>query len=152
MNKGFYSIAGAAILLAAGVAFSQGGEPGFIFVQKDEVGLERSSGGLDVRSKVLVGNPDQAGIYVMRIEFGPGVTSPPHYHDQDRFITVISGVWGFGRGDSRDCGETVPMTEGAFVMHPKGAVHYDGSCNGEPVTVQIIGMGPVETTWLESGE
>jgi hypothetical protein len=37
-------------------------------------------------------------------------------------------------------------------MHPKGAVHYDGSCNGEPVIVQIIGMGPVNTTWLETDE
>ena len=142
----------AAILAIAAGAAAKDPDPGFIFVQKDEVALEASTGGLNVRSKVLAGDPDKAGIYVMRIEFGPGVTSPPHYHDQDRYITVISGVWGFGRGDSGDCADTVPMREGAFVMHPKGSVHYDGSCNGEPVTVQIIGMGPVKTTWLESGE
>jgi gentisate 1,2-dioxygenase len=125
-----------AVLLAAAGTLAQDSGPGFIFLQKDEIRLDSGMAGLDVRVKVLVG----------------GVTSPPHYHDQDRFVTVISGVWGFGRGDSADCDETVPLTEGAFGMHPKGAVHYDGSCNGEPVVVQIIGMGPVNTTWLETDE
>jgi quercetin dioxygenase-like cupin family protein len=144
----FVTSACVAALLAAVGAIAQDEDPGFIFLQKDEVALESGSGDFNVRSKVIVGNPNEEGIYVMRIEFGPNVTSPPHFHDQARFITVISGVWGFGRGASGDCDETVPMTEGAFVMHPKGAVHYDGSCNGEPVVVQIIGMGPVNTTRL----
>ena len=139
------------VLMAAGTP-AQDDDPGFIYLQKDEVALESRPGNPAVRSKVLVGNPNEAGIYVMRIEFGADVTTSPHYHDQDRYITVISGVWGFGSDASGDCGKTAPMTEGAFVMHPKGAVHYDGSCNGEPVVVQIIGMGPVKTTWLESGE
>ena len=152
MMKPVKTIMTAVVLALGSSATARDPDPGFIFLQKDEVVLEKGTGGFDAKSKVLVGDPDKAGIYVMRIEFGPGVTSPPHYHDQDRFITVISGVWGFGRGDSGDCADTVPMTEGAFVMHPKGAVHYDGSCNGEPVTVQIIGMGPVRTTWLESAE
>ncbi len=148
MNMRIVASACIAALLAAMGVIAQDADPGFIFLQKDEVALERGPGDFNVRSKVLVGNPNEAGIYVMRIEFGPNVTSPPHYHDQDRFITVISGVWGFGRGASGECGETVPMAEGAFVMHPKGAVHYDGSCDGEPVVVQIIGMGPVNTTRL----
>lgn len=152
MNRRFTMTACVAILLAAAGTLAQDSGPGFIFLQKDEIRLDSGMAGLDVRVKVLVGDPGEAGIYAMRIEFGAGVTSPPHYHDQDRFVTVISGVWGFGRGDSADCDETVPLTEGAFGMHPKGAVHYDGSCNGEPVVVQIIGMGPVNTTWLEPDE
>ncbi len=152
MSMRIVTTASVAVLLAAAGVLAQDEDPGFIFLQEDEVELESRAGGFNVRSKVIVGNPDEEGIYVMRIEFGPDVTSPPHYHDQDRFITVISGVWGFGRGPSGDCDETVPMTEGAFVMHPKGAVHYDGSCNGEPVVVQIIGMGPVKTTRLEASE
>lgn len=152
MNRAIELMAGSALLLATVGTTAQDSEPGFIYLQKDEVVLEKGSGAFDVRSKVIAGDPDEEGIYVMRIEFGPNVTSPPHYHDQDRYVTVISGVWGFGRGASGDCDETVPMTEGAFVMHPKGAVHYDGSCNGEPVVVQIIGLGPVKTTRLDSGQ
>lgn len=144
-------VIGGALLVAA-TTIAQDADPGFIYLQEEEIQLERGSSEFDVRSKVIVGDPASEGIYVMRIEFGPGVTSPPHYHDQDRYITVISGEWGFGRGPSGDCAETVPMRAGAFVMHPKGSVHYDGSCNGEPVVVQIIGMGPVKTTRVESGD
>jgi len=149
VNKATRLTATIALLLAAGGVLSQDTDPGFIFLQQDEVELKPMADDPNFRSSVLVGNPDEPGIYVMRIEFGPGATTSPHFHDQDRYITVISGVWGFGRGASGDCAQTVPMSEGAFVMHPKGAVHYDGSCNGEPVVVQIMGMGPVKTTWLE---
>ena len=152
MNRRIILAASAAVLLVAAGSLAQDYDANFIFLQKSEVVLEGREERPSTRAKVLFGNPNEEGIYVMRIEFGAGVTSPPHYHDQDRFITIISGVWGFGRGDSRDCDETVPMTEGAFVMHPKGAVHYDGSCNGEPVVVQIMGMGPVKTHWVEPSE
>ena len=102
---------------------------------------------------VLSGNPEEAGIYVIRLKIPPGLALfPPHYHDQDRFITVISGTWAFGRGEAGRCEDTIPLTAGAYVMHPKGAVHFDGSCSEETVEVQIIGYGPVETTWMDGAD
>jgi len=101
---------------------------------------------------VLSGDPDSAGIYVIRLRISPGLTFPPHSHDQDRHVTVISGVWAFGTGDSGACDNTIPLAAGAYVMHPKGAVHFDGACGGEPVEVQISGLGPVSTTWVEQIE
>ena len=44
------------------------------------------------------------------------------------------------------------MDPGAYVFHPKGAVHFDGSCVDETVEVQIIGRGPVNTTWVGAAE
>lgn len=152
MNGQIALAASAAALLVAAGSLAQDYNANFIFLQKSEVVLAGREERPIRRANVLFGNPNEEGIYVMRIEFGAAVTSAPHHHDQDRFITIICGVWGFGRGDSRDCDETVPMTEGALVMHPKGAVHFDGSCNGEPVVVQIMGMGPVKAHWLEPGE
>lgn len=102
---------------------------------------------------VLSGNPEEAGIYVIRLKIPPGLALfPPHFHDQDRFITVISGTWAFGRGDAGTCEDTIPLTAGAYVMHPKGAVHFDGSCGEESVEVQIIGQGPVETIWIDNAD
>ena len=98
---------------------------------------------------VLSGDPDSAGVYVIRLRISSGLTFPPHSHDQDRHVTVISGVWAFGTGDSGKCDNTTPLTAGAYVMHPKGAVHFDGACGEEPVVVQISGLGPVSTTWVE---
>ena len=41
------------------------------------------------------------------------------------------------------------MKPGSFVFHPANAHHYDGA-KDEEVVVQVIGMGPVTTTMLDS--
>ena len=101
---------------------------------------------------VLSGDPDEAGTYVVRLKIPPGLTFPPHHHNQDRHVTVISGVWAFGTGHSGKCEDTIPLAAGAYVLHPKGAVHFDGACGEAPVEVQITGLGPVKTTWVEDAK
>lgn len=96
---------------------------------------------------LIKGNPETQGLYIMRVKFGPGVKSPPHHHDQDRFVTVISGTWSFGVGEDFTCDNTVPLEAGSYAVHPRGAVHFDGSC-GEEVIVEITGMGPVKTEFV----
>jgi quercetin dioxygenase-like cupin family protein len=98
---------------------------------------------------LIKGNPDEPGLYIMRVKFGPGVKSPPHHHDRDRFVTVIDGVWSFGIGEDFTCDDTVPLTAGSYAVHPKGAVHFDGSC-GDAVIVEITGLGPVKTVFAEA--
>ncbi len=96
----------------------------------------------------LHGDSQAEGLYIMRNKFTPGAFSAPHYHDQDRFITVISGVWHTGTDASGDRDNTVPLGPGSYMMHPAGAVHYDGA-KDEEVIVEIRGMGPVQTIFLE---
>jgi hypothetical protein len=97
-----------------------------------------------VKTIVLHGDPSSAGWYIIRIRFPAGTMSRPHYHDQDRFITVIQGTWHAGRDDSYDPNKTVPIKAGGFMKHPAGAVHYDGA-KDEAVIVEIRGVGPVKT-------
>lgn len=92
--------------------------------------------------------PDKPGIYVLRSRFPPGVMSRPHFHDQDRFVTVIKGTWWTASGPDGDVynpDKTTALKTGSFMFHPAGGHHYDGAKDGE-VIVQIIGMGPVTTT------
>ena len=126
--------------------------PGFVHLQAVDVPYAASPDVPGLRYAVLSGNPDEAGIYVLRLKIPPGLRFPPHHHDQDRYVTVISGVWAFGTGYSGKCEDTIPLTAGAYVVHPKGAVHFDGACGEEAVEVQIIGRGPVKTTWVEEAE
>jgi quercetin dioxygenase-like cupin family protein len=128
------------------------GASGFIDVQAADVSYEPHPKVPELGYSVLSGDPAEAGVYVIRLKIPPGLTFPPHHHDQDRHITVISGVWAFGRGRSGSCDDTVSLTAGAYVMHPKGGIHYDGACGKEPVEVQIIGEGPVKTTWIDEPE
>ncbi len=44
-------------------------------------------------STTVFGDPSKAGMYVIRNRFAAGNTSRPHYHDQDRYVTVIKGTW-----------------------------------------------------------
>lgn len=117
---------------------------GFIAVQPEDMALGEDG----VSQVVIAGDPGKPGIYVIRIRFAPGRMSRPHFHDQDRFITVIKGTWWVSLGPGSevfDPDKTVPMKTGSFVKHPAGGHHYDGA-KDEEVTVQIIGMGPVKTT------
>ena len=51
---------------------------------------------------ILAGDPSKPGPYVMRGRFAPGFINPPHRHDQDRFIVVLSGTWYVGTGEKLD--------------------------------------------------
>ena len=83
-----------------------------------------------------------------RRRFKPGEMSRPHYHDKDRLVTMIKGTWFTGEGDIFDAAKTTPIKTGGFMLHPAGMHHYDGAQDQE-VIVQIIGMGPVQTTNTE---
>src|SRR5262252_8522081 len=43
-------------------------------------------------SAVLYGDPRKPGLYVQLLRRGPNVWSKPHYHTNDRFITVLEGT------------------------------------------------------------
>jgi quercetin dioxygenase-like cupin family protein len=96
----------------------------------------------------LVGHPGKPGLYAMRVRFAPGVMSRPHTHDRDRHVTVIEGTWYAGTQRSFDPEATVALAPGSFMLHPAGAVHYDGA-RDERVIVEIRGMGPVSTDYVD---
>ena len=94
---------------------------------------------------VVAGDPSKPGMYAIRRLFKPGEMSTPHYHDQDRYVTVIKGTWFTGEGDVRKPETMVPIKTGGFMLHPAGMHHYDGSNDSGEVIVQVIGLGPVKT-------
>jgi quercetin dioxygenase-like cupin family protein len=105
-----------------------------------------------VTAVLIMGDPSKPGMYVVQNTFAAGRTSRPHFHDQDRYITVIKGTWWVSLGAEADVynpAKMVPMKAGSFVFHPAGGHHYDGAKDEEAV-VRIMGMGPVKTTQLEA--
>ncbi len=99
---------------------------------------------------IVLGDPRKPGMYVVRNRFAPGRGSRPHFHDQDRYVTVIKGTWWVALGpeaDVYDPARMTPIKAGGFVLHPAGGHHYD-MAKDEEVIVQIMGMGPVTSTQL----
>jgi hypothetical protein len=84
---------------------------------------------------VIYGDPSKSGIYVIQITWPPGRGSRPHYHNQARYINVLSGTWYVHTGPESDI----------YIYEPPNGHHYD-MAKDEEVVVQIFGMGPVVTT------
>jgi hypothetical protein len=97
----------------------------------------------------LVGDPSKPGLYVILVKWTPHHMSRPHFHPNDRYVTVISGTWWVGTGSKYDPDSTVPIPAGSFVTHTGKEIHYDGAKDGETV-LQIVGMGPATSTPAEA--
>jgi len=101
---------------------------------------------------VLYGDPTKPGLYIIRVRFQPGAMSAPHFHPDERQITVLKGTWWAGTGPKWDRGTTIPYLPGSFAVHHAGQAHYDGA-KDEEVIVQISGLGPTGSTPVdESGK
>ncbi len=104
------------------------------------------------RAVRVLGVGSEPGMYVMRITFAADTGTRPHFHDQARYITVIEGTWWVALGPDAatyDPDTMIPMKAGSFLYEPADGIHYD-QARDEPVTVQIMGMGPVKTTRIET--
>ena len=133
---------GAVILsVSASGQYRQPIPPGFVRLDADEI-----------NTGAIFGDPGKPGMYVTRSRFLPGRGSRPHYHDQDRYITVIKGTWWVSLGPEADVYNPEKMTalkQGSFIFEPAFGHHYD-QARDEEVVVQIMGPGPVKSFQLES--
>jgi quercetin dioxygenase-like cupin family protein len=98
---------------------------------------------------VVQGDLSKPGLYVTLIRFAPHHMSHPHFHPNDRFITVISGTWWVGTGSKFDPDSTVALPAGTFVTHFGKQIHYDGAKEDE-VVLEIVGEGPATATPAEA--
>lgn len=118
----------------------------FTYMQADEIVWDENS--TEVQRYNLYSSPEQEGFYVYRVRFPKGATTTPHFHSMERHITVVEGTWHAGTDASHDISTATPIETGGFMIHPAGAVHFDGSIDG-PVVVEIKGIGPVTTTSVD---
>lgn len=97
---------------------------------------------------VVLGDPSKPGLYIVLTKWHGGHMSRPHFHPNDRYITVLSGTWWVGTGSKYDPASTVPLPAGSFVVHTGKEIHYDGAKEGDAV-LQILGMGPATSNPAE---
>jgi hypothetical protein len=97
---------------------------------------------------VLAGDPSKPGMYVVLTRWTAHHMSHPHFHPNDRYITVISGTWWVGTGTKYDPDGTFPLPPGSVVTHFGKQVHYDGAKDAD-VTLEIVGEGPATQTPAE---
>src|SRR4030081_2398621 len=71
-----------------------------------------------VRLAVVVGQPSESGLYVIRVKVPSGVKLMPHRHPEDRIYTVMSGVFYVGLGDCFDGDEVAAYPPGSVIVLP----------------------------------
>lgn len=134
------------LALAFALPAVAGDVEGFDRISPDELIWEDLRPGLTIA--VVHGDPSSEGFYVIRAKFQPGTFSQPHFHENDRVVTVIDGTWWTGIGSVLDKEGAVPLKPGSVMKHPGGGAHYDGA-KGKEVTVQISGMGPADLIYVD---
>jgi len=95
---------------------------------------------------VLEGNPSETGPFTMRIKVPANYKIPPHHHPADEHVTVLSGSFSMGLGETFDEKKVKDLPLGGFAVMKTGTRHFAMSREG--ATVQIHGMGPWGITYV----
>ena len=90
------------------------------------------------------GDEKMSGMYVYRVRFPSGFKNQPHFHPDDRVVTVISGRLHVGYGDQVDEAKMKALTAGSIWTEPAKEPHFVSAQEGE-VVIQVIGVGPSAT-------
>jgi quercetin dioxygenase-like cupin family protein len=128
------------------------GAAGFVRLTPDQIHWQDVPDGYGAQQATLAGDPSGTGLYVLRVRFPPHVMDRPHRHPHDRHVTVLKGTWYTGTGASFEPAKAVPLKAGSYMLHPGGALHWDGSNSDEEVIVQIVGIGPADTVQADPSQ
>jgi quercetin dioxygenase-like cupin family protein len=95
---------------------------------------------------VLFGDPGKEGLFALRLKLPAGYSVPPHTHPVDEAVTVISGTFRLGMGETADPGQTQPLPAGSFFALPPATAHY--VFIDEETVIQISTVGPWGLTYV----
>jgi pimeloyl-ACP methyl ester carboxylesterase/uncharacterized RmlC-like cupin family protein len=107
-----------------------------------------TSGISGIRTVVLKGDPDRAGLYTIMLQVPANTRIAAHYHHDDRVATVISGTWHIGYGERFNSADLKALPPGSFYTEPSNRSHF-AETGDEPVIVQITGVGPSSTRYVD---
>ena len=88
----------------------------------------------------LIGDPAKPGPYTLRLKFPKGFRIAPHTHPDSREVTVLSGVFATGYGESFDSARLKILPAGSFYTEPANVPHYIEI--EEDTVLQVSGTGP----------
>ena len=156
MTAHLWRLGAAAPLLALGLTLAghaaELNSKAVIYQLPEQFKWRDPTGAAAVNNVILHGDPSKPGFYVVLNRWKAGNNfSRPHFHPNDRYITVTKGTWWMGSGTKFDPDNSVPLPAGTFVTHFGKQVHYDGAKDEEVVLI-IVGEGPATLTRVEEAK
>lgn len=142
MNRAF--MAAAALLGALGgwTQESEKGKAEHVILTPDDVKWTDGPATLPPGAKAAVidGDPKKEGFFALRLKLPAGYKVPPHWHPGDERLTVISGAFHVGLGETFDETKTRKLPAGGYFSFPPKTAHF-AYCSEETV-VQVNTIGP----------
>jgi quercetin dioxygenase-like cupin family protein len=156
-------ITAALIAVAAGTAQGQAGASTKHATAKPASSMAKAAPGEDFKwgpapaifptgaqMAVLQGNPGGTEMFTVRLRFPNGYKIAPHTHPTDEHVTVISGHFKVGMGDTANAKSMMTLKPGAFVTAPANKSHYASAVG--PTVVQVSAMGPFAMTYVNPAD
>lgn len=106
--------------------------------------------GPGVSVAVLSGDPEKPGPFVLRIKSPAGAKVPPHWHPTDEHVTVISGTFAMGMGDTFDAKALKSVPAGSYVLLPREMRHFGFSKTA--TVIQVHGTGPFQINFVNPAD
>jgi quercetin dioxygenase-like cupin family protein len=99
---------------------------------------------------MLAGDPQKAGLYIYHTRYATGYRNRPHFHPDERVVTILSGTLLVGYGEQLDESKMKALPAGSVLTEPPKQPHFVWAKDGE-VVIQVIGYGPSATTPVATG-
>jgi Domain of unknown function (DUF4437) len=130
-----------AVVLGA-KALAQSAAPGVVALTPDEMKWQSlgklAAPGLEQLN--LVGDPAKPGPYTLRLKFPKGYRIAPHTHPDSREVTILSGTFATGYGETFDAAKLKILPAGSFYTEPANLPHFIEIA--EETVLQVSGTGP----------
>jgi quercetin dioxygenase-like cupin family protein len=100
---------------------------------------------------VLEGDPSaSSGDFTIRVKMPDGYKIPPHWHPKRENVTVISGDFKVGMGDTWNDSKMMTFGAGSFAyLDPE--MHHYAMASG-PTVVQVHGMSPLQFNYVNPND
>jgi quercetin dioxygenase-like cupin family protein len=141
------------VLTIAGVAVAQGGKaPAHVLTTAGELkwGAPPPVFEQNATFTVVSGDPGQPGLYVVRLKMPAGYKIAPHWHPTDEHVTVLSGTFALGMGETFEKGAMKDLPPGGYALLPAEMRHY--ALAKTEAIVQVHGMGPFALTYVNPAD
>ena len=99
---------------------------------------------------VVSGDPSKAEPFTIRAQMPAGYRIAPHWHPADEHVTVLSGTFGLGMGETFDQAAVKNMAAGGYVALPAMMRHY--AVAKTATTIQVHGMGPFVVNYVNPAD
>src|SRR5262245_13807874 len=94
---------------------------------------------------VLYDDPSKEGLFIVRVKMPAGYKIRPHWHPTDENVTVLSGAFAIGMGDTHD-GRGKTMPAGTFFSMPAKMHHF--AWTSKETIVEVSAMGPFVLNYI----